>query len=299
MSSNTPAPWWKEIVQPFVDLVKAPRALWGINLGFMLEGMVYFGILGYLTMYFADFVFQGVENPNDRAHSMVMVLTAGITLSMLFLGKVADKKGIRFALITAFILMIIGRVIISAAPTILGLEPAGLWSPLHLVTMGGILFIVVGYGMYQPGAYSAVKKFTTPKTAGIAFAMLYALMNLGGWLPSFAFLVRDDEFLGLGIPGTFWVYTGITVLALAATVLLLTRGTVKKALEDAARKTAAEKAADAAANPTKEAPIAQAPQAQPVGMWEKFVSYLKKHPRRPQIRLFYLLSHSCSDTLHI
>ena len=41
---------------------------------------------------------------------------------------------------------------------------------------------------------AAVRQFTTPTTAGMAFAMLYALMNLGGWLPTFAFLLRDDEF---------------------------------------------------------------------------------------------------------
>ena len=29
-----------EIIQPFIDLAHAPRALWGINLAYVLEGMV-------------------------------------------------------------------------------------------------------------------------------------------------------------------------------------------------------------------------------------------------------------------
>jgi MFS family permease len=227
----------REIVQPFIDVVRAPKALWGINLSYLVEGMVYFGILGYLALHFSDFVFQGVANNNDEAHQMVKWLTAGITISMFFLGFVADKRGVRFALVLAFILLLAGRVLISAAPTLLGMEPAGLNSPLHLTTMGGILFVVVGYGMYQPAAYAGVRQFTTPKTAAMGFAMLYALMNLGGWLPSFAFLLRDDDFLGLGIPGVFWVYTVFTGAALIWTVLVLTPGTVRRAIETAKAET--------------------------------------------------------------
>ena len=246
---------WRELTQPFVDLVYAPRALWGVNLAYMLEGLVYFGMLGYLAMHFSDFIFRGVPHPDEHSHAMVMVLTAGITISMFVFGFVPDKKGVRFALISAFALLLAGRVLISAAPTVLGLEPAGLWSPLHLVTMGGILLVVLGYGMYQPAAYAAVRQFTTPKTAGMAFAMLYALMNLGGWVPTFAFLLRDDEFAGLGIPGTYWVYTGLTAVALVSTVLLLSRETVDRAIAEAKAETERLKAeAQAEKKPEDESP---------------------------------------------
>ena len=226
----------QELIQPFIDLVHAPRALWGVNLGYALEGLVYFGVLGYLAMHFSDFVFLGVDQADVWSHDMVAVLTGGITLSMFFLGFVADRYGVRLALLSAFVLLVIGRVLIAGAPNLFGMQPDGLWSPLHLTTMAGILFVVVGYGMYQPAAYAAVRQFTTPKTAGMAFAMLYALMNLGGWLPTFAFLLRDDKFAGFGIPGTFWVYTALTVVGLLATYVILTRKTV----EDATRTAKAE-----------------------------------------------------------
>ena len=232
----------KEITQPFVDVWHAPRALWGVNLGYMLEGLAYFGVLGYLAIYFSQQVFAGVPNPDTFAHNMVAVLTGGITIAMLFLGFVPDKWGVRRALIWAFILLVIGRVVIAGAPTILHLR-AGLWSPLHLATMLGIIIVVLGYGMYQPAAYAAVRQFTSPRNSGMAYAMLYALMNLGGWFPSFAFLLRDTA--GLGITGTFWFYVGITVLALVSTVVLLTSGTVAKAIERAKADTASEQAASA------------------------------------------------------
>jgi MFS family permease len=240
-----PSPW-REIVQPFIDLVHAPRDLWGINLPYFLEGMVYFGILGYLAIYFSEYVFQGVPHADEWSHSMVMVLTAGITIAMFFLGGVSDKWGIRRSLILAFALMLIGRTLVSLAPTVLGLTPSGLWSPLHLVTMAGLVIVVIGYGLYQPSSYAAVRMFTNPVTAGMGYAMLYALMNLGGWLPTFAFLLRDDDYLGIGIPGVFWVYTVFTAVALVSTWFLLTRKTVDDAVARARRETEEMKKADAA-----------------------------------------------------
>ncbi|GAF67478.1 unnamed protein product, partial [marine sediment metagenome] len=109
--------------QPFIDLLHAPRALWGINLAYVLEGMVYFGMLGYLSIYVPGFIFQAIDGADEAAHYMIMVLTAGITIAMFFLGVVADKRGVRFALITAFVFMLVGRGIWAGAPNLFGLEP--------------------------------------------------------------------------------------------------------------------------------------------------------------------------------
>ncbi len=214
----------KEITQPFVDLVRAPRALWGINAAFLLEGMVYFGMLMYLAMYFNEYVGLG----DSMAGIMVGVLTSGITFSMFLFGGLADKWGVRIALILSFLLMIVGRIALSGVPTF-GLAPSGLWSPAHLVAMGGILLILLGYGMYQPAAYSGVRQLTTPKTAAMGFAMLYALMNLGGWIPSFFPPIRK----AFGIAGTYWVFTGASVVALLLTVVLLSKKVVEKATAEA------------------------------------------------------------------
>jgi len=271
----------KEIIQPFIDLIHAPRALWGVNLAYVLEGTAYFGVLSYLAMYFSDYVFRDVPNPDVPAGLMVGVLTAGITLSMFFLGFVADKFGVRRALIWAFLLLLTGRLLIAGAGYVF--EPAGMWSTLHLITMAGILFIVIGYGMYQPGAYTAVKQFTNPKTAGMAFAMLYALMNLGGWLPSFAFLLRDDDYLGVGIGGVFWVYAAMTVAALFITITFLNKKTVADAIATAKAETAEIKAAErgeqAPTESEKSVPNDTAAKASgPVGFWANVKDWLVHHP---------------------
>jgi len=224
---------FREIVQPFIDLVHAPRALWGVNLPYVIEGFAYWGFLGYLAMYFNRYV-----GLNDvHAGFMVGVQTAGITIAMFFLGGLADRWGVRTALLLAFVLLIAGRVFLPLGPTI-GLGAAGLWSPVHLLAMFGILFVLIGYGMYQPAAYAAVRQFTTPKTAAMGFAMLYALMNLGGWLPFWMTPVRER----VGISGTYWVYIAFTVLALVLTFAILSRKTVEYAIRSA--KAEREKQAD-------------------------------------------------------
>ena len=202
----------------------------GSELAYMIEGLSYFGILTYLAIHFSDFIFQGVEHADIWSHEMVMVLTAGIAIAMVVLGFVPDKMGVRRALIFSFVFLLIGRIVMSAAPTIFGLIPNGVWSSLHILTMVGIIFVIIGYGVYQPAAYAAVRQFTTPKTASMAYAMLYALMNAGSSLAMMAFLLRDDKFLGLGINGTFWVYTGLTLVSLLVTIFVLSKKTVEKTI---------------------------------------------------------------------
>lgn len=217
-SSNDPEykPSLDDLWQPFIDLVRAPRALWGINFAYTLEGWVYFGMLGYLAMHFSDFVFQGVPNQDIHSHHMVGILTAGITLSMFFFGSIADRKGVRKTLLMAFLFLFAGRLVWSGAANVF--HETGLRSGMHMMTTAGILLVIIGYGMYQPAAYAGVRKFSSAKTASMNYAMLYALMNLGGWLPSFFSPVREK----VGITGAFWVYTAITVVALVATWLILT-----------------------------------------------------------------------------
>ena len=263
---------YHEVTQPFIDLWHAPRALWGVNLAYTIEGLSYFGILTYLAIHFSDFVFKGVEHSDVWSHEMVMVLTAGIAIAMVVLGFVPDKWGVRRALILAFVFLLVGRIIMSAAPTVLGLAPSGIWSPLHLLTMAGILLVVVGYGMYQPAAYAAVRKFTNPKTASMAYAMLYALMNLGSSLAMLAFLLRDDQFLGLGITGTFWVYTGLTLVSLLSTIFILSRKTVAEAIDRAKAETeamgaAAQEAAAKSGEQKSKDDVATGPRKVPVTAW--------------------------------
>ncbi|HKB87289.1 MAG TPA: MFS transporter [Ignavibacteriaceae bacterium] len=212
----------KEITQPFKDLVRASRLLWGVNISYFLEGLVYFGMLGLLALYFNNYA-----GLNDiQADQMVGILTAGITLSMLFLGATVDIIGVRKSFIISLSLMLVGRVLITLSPDIF--SATGMWSGVHSMAMFGILWIVLGYGIYQPAAYAAVKRFTTKKNAAMGYAMLYALMNLGGFMPG---LISPPVRKAFGITGVFWVYDGLTLAGIIVVAIVLSKKTIRRATE--------------------------------------------------------------------
>lgn len=261
----------KEITQPFVDLLHAPRALWGINAGYLIEGLCYFGVLGYLAMYFNQYV--GLSD--QVAGFMVGVLTAGITGSMFFFGGLADRWGVRVAMLAAFVLLVFGRLGLAAAPSI-GSQGGGLGSVVHLVAMGGILLVVLGYGMYQPAAYAGVRAFTTPKTAAMGYAMLYALMNLGGFIPTFFPPIRK----AFGISGTYWVFTALTVVSLVLTFLILTKRVEQKAIAEAKASQDEAKSAQEKKKAEEEKKKAEAEKARAasLGLGGRILHWFKNHP---------------------
>ncbi|MBP1646810.1 MAG: major facilitator superfamily 1 [Bacteroidetes bacterium] len=216
----------QEVSQPFIDLVHSSRAIWGINVSYLLEGLTYFGILGLLAIFFNQYI-----GLNDiHAGQMVGFLTAGITLGMLLLGATVDLIGVRKALIISLVLMMVGRSLLAASPDLGAAE--GLWSSAHLIAMFGLLWIVAGYGIYQPACYAAVRKFSSEKTAAMGYAMLYALMNLGGFLPA---LISPPIRKGIGITGEFWVYVVLTLAGIAVVYWVLSPRTVHDAIAEASR----------------------------------------------------------------
>ncbi|NUM70109.1 MAG: MFS transporter [Ignavibacteriaceae bacterium] len=210
----------KEVVQPFKDLIHAPRALWGINVSYLLEGLTYFGVVGLLTIFFNENI-----GLNDiQSGQMVGVLTAGITLAMLILGATVDIIGVRKSLLISLLFMLTGRILLALSPSLI--PSTGWLSASHLIAMLGIFGIILGYGIYQPACYAGVKRFTDEKTSAMAYAMLYALMNLGGFLPG---LISPPVRKAFGITGVFWVYVALTVAGIVSVLFILSKKTVAMA----------------------------------------------------------------------
>jgi len=211
-----------DLTQPFVDLASTSRALLGVNISYVLEGLTYFGVVGLLAIFFNDYV--GLDDID--AGRMVGIQTAGITIAMLFLGATVDWIGLRKSLLIALSLMLMGRILLTVSPD-LGIP--GLWNSAHIIAMLGILGIILGYGIYQPACYAGVKQLTNEKTAAMGYAMLYALMNLGGFLPG---IISPPVRRAFGIPGVFWVYAVLTVTGIAVVYVIITKKAMEKAVRE-------------------------------------------------------------------
>ncbi len=213
---------FKEIVKPFKDLAKTSRALFGLNLSYILEGVAYFGVLSLLAIFFNSYI-----KLNDvDAGLMVGFLTAGITIAMLFLGATVDWIGLRKSLLIALFLMLGGRIILTFSPA---LGSTGLWSSSHILASVGIIGIILGYGIYQPAAYAGVKMLTNSKTSAMGYAMLYALMNLGGFLPG---IISPPIRKAYGIKGVFIIYATLTFIGILVVAIIMSKSAIKKAIAE-------------------------------------------------------------------
>lgn len=226
----------KELGNTFVAFLKAPRALWGINVPYVLEGLVYFGILTVLGKYGSENV--GLTDP--QAGWVYGAVTGGITFAMLLLGGISDKIGVRRSLALALLVMMLGRAIVAFSGTVdLG---QGITSPMFFTMSAGLLLMVAAYGLYQPAAYAGVKRYTNPQTAAVGYAVIYALMNLGaffsGFISSNTRHAFESTFPPNGITAVFWVYTFLTGVAALSTLLIITQKTDRLAVERIARENA-------------------------------------------------------------
>lgn len=242
-----------EITEPFKHFFKVPAALQAVNISYLIEGLCYFGIITLLAMSFNE----NVGLSDVQAGWVVGAFTGGITLAMFFLGELADRWGVRRALILALSLMAVGRVFLAGAPLAGGSGP---FSPAFFSAIGGLLLVIVGYGMYMPGCYAAVRLYADEKAAPMGYAMLYALMNLGGFLPAtFSPAVRHTW----GISGVFWLYTLLTVIGIGILLLMFTKQREKEALARRKGEKGVEKEAVAPATPKTKRSLGQ---------------YIREHP---------------------
>ena len=225
----------KELAQTFAAFLKAPRALWGVNIPYVFEGLVYFGILTIL----GKFCSENVALNDIHSGWVYGGVTGGITFAMLMFGGVSDKIGVRVSLALSLGVMMVGRVLVSVSGTVsLG---RGLGSPMFFLMVVGLLLMVAAYGLYMPAAYAGVKRYTNPQTAAVGYAVIYGLMNLGAFLSGFLSSntrhVFAAKFPPNGLTAVFWLYSGLTLFGSLLTLAIITRKTDRQAVDQVGRET--------------------------------------------------------------
>ena len=235
-----------EITGTVHAFIRSPRALWGVNVPYFIEGIAYFGVLTLLMKYLSENVALG----DVKAGVVVSLFTGGITFAMFFLGEFGDRYGLRRTLLLSIALMAIGRVFITVA----GYAKGGSFaSPAFLLTALSLLMVAIAWGFFQPSLFSAVRQFTTPESAAVAFGVIYGLNNLGAFVAG----AMSPKIRGLaattfppnGINGVFAVYTVLTFLSIVITMVILTKATVARALASRPESAAREEKARLAERP--------------------------------------------------
>ena len=116
------------------------------------------------------------------------------------------------------------------------------------------------------------KKFTTKENAAMGYAMLYALMNLGGFLPG---IISPPIRHNFGMLGVFWVYVALTVVGILVVLIILTKKTVAEALA----RTGSEEANEDSDEAVEELPD---------GLAERVRYYMKNIPLKDTRFLFFI-----------
>jgi MFS family permease len=179
----------KAFLQKIFVIFSAPRELWIIFAAYILENLAYkVGAAGVLTLWLShDLGFS-----DKSAGAMVAIWSSIMTLITVFVGPLTDALGIRKTFLIGFVVCLISRTVMTFSVERWVVLPFGLY------------FQAVGLALMIPVMAAACKKYSNAAQRSLAFALYYALMNLGYAIGDWVFDYIRDGSKGLGEYG-HWV----------------------------------------------------------------------------------------------
>lgn len=186
----------------------SPRELWLVTGSRMLEGAAYFATVFAMALWLsADCGLSDVQAGWFISVWYVMKACFGLVS-----GPFIDAFGIRKSLIFSFFLILLSRVFI-----VLTTSPV-------LVMLLVFLPVAIGVALLEPVGLIAMKRYTTAKSANLAFGMIYVVMNVAMSMGLFAFdnvRAAFGENAGTSIPlmGHLSSYQVLFLLGLVSTAL--------------------------------------------------------------------------------
>ncbi len=167
-ASETSGPGW---VSRFTVLCGAVRELW-ITFAVKLIGILAYSIANSsLVLWLSyDLGFNDVQ-----AGYLVFGWSAFMTLSTVLVGSLTDAIGLRKAFLLGVWICAVSRAVMTFAST--------KW----LVLSAGLFLLAVGEALGTPVLVAAVRRYSTTAQRSIAFAIFYAVMNVGFFISGFIF----------------------------------------------------------------------------------------------------------------
>jgi MFS family permease len=180
---------FKGFLDKFLIMRYAPRELWLIYGAYILENLAYkVGAAGVLTLWLShDLGFS-----DTSAGATIAIWSSIMTLITVMIGSLTDALGIRRTFLIGFIVCLLSRTVMAFS--------VDKWVALPF----GLYFQAVGIALMIPVMAAACKKYSNAAQRSVAFALYYALMNLGYAIGDWIFdRIRHAEH-GLGEYG-HWV----------------------------------------------------------------------------------------------
>lgn len=140
----------------------SPRELWLVTGSRMLEGAAYFATVFAMALWLStDCGLSDIQAGWFISFWYVLKACFGVVS-----GPFIDAFGIRRSLIFSFVLILLSRVFIVVVT-----DPV-------LVMLLVFLPVAIGVALLEPVGLIAMKRYTTAKSANLAFGMIYVVMNV-------------------------------------------------------------------------------------------------------------------------
>ena len=183
----------RNFLKKFTVIFSAPRELWIIYAAYILENLAYkVGAAGVLTLWLShDLGFS-----DTSAGANVAIWSSIMTLITVMVGSLTDALGIRRTFLIGFVVCLVSRTVMAFS--------VDRWVVLPF----GLYFQAVGIALMIPVMAAACKKYSNAAQRSLAFALYYALMNLGFAIGDWVFDRIRDPLRGLGEYG-HWMVPGL------------------------------------------------------------------------------------------
>lgn len=142
------------------------RELWVVYFAKLMESLAYFTTIMVMVLYFS----KDLGMSDQEAGTLFGVWSIGYGIFTFVAGAVCDVVGIKLSLLFGFGMCALGRFLFSFVPT-------------EAVIVGVALpLLAIGMPFLIPIKTAAIKQYTAEKSRGLAFAILYAMMNVGAFV---------------------------------------------------------------------------------------------------------------------
>ncbi len=173
------------LLSRFRVLAGAPRELW-IVFAAKLVGIAAYSVMNTT---FVLWLSSDLGYSDQWAGAVVAWWSAAMTLFTVFVGSLTDAIGLRKAILLGLVVTVTSRGVMAFSGVT--------W----LALAGGMLPLALGEALGVPVLVAAVRRYSTTAQSSMAFAVFYAMQNLGFLAANYIFnAVRQ----GLGEPHGHW-----------------------------------------------------------------------------------------------